>query len=381
MGADCLSIKCIVRVLAIALVAVYIAGCGQPGPASVATVALSSPSPEPRPTLLPQRFVLPNWAELKLPSGCQFERLSWNLQWLTYFCDPGPSKAYEGWLAQISAGQIKNPKFLGHMGRRLGFTPDSSGLIVKREDGTWWLIHLSGLTEQPYLFGTFEVPDTLYLEGGLWSPDYSQVALGDIVRGDIFVLTPSARTLDEIVEGTTPNAGLFSWSPDGQEIAYIEGFPTFGDGIMAARIVNVQSKQSRTLLKDKLIKTGASWSPDGKWTAVRAEDQGARKTMLWFLDPQGGSPLKFEYDWIGADVLYGWRDLVWSPDNSQLALRGQNLQGDFGILIVQVPSGKVVSQVKEYGKPLGWSADSTLLLIQTYDVEAKRDILRWVTVR
>ena len=340
---------------------------------------LPSPTFEPRSTLPPRGFVLPDWTELKLPPGCQYGRLSQNSQWLTYFCNPDQHKAYEGWLARISTGKIENPVFLNHV-ERIGFTPDNSGLIIKKEDNTWWLVRLPDLSEQHYSLDTFSVPDTLHLNGGLWSPDYSLVAITDVWQ-NIFVLSPSERTLRQVVKAPVQNGAQFSWSPNSQEIAYVEGFFMNGSETMLARVVNVRSEQSRTLVEDKIFMSGASWSPDGKWIAVRATDIGLSKTRLLLVNPQGDPILIFEYEWRGVEVQDGWQDLAWSPNGSKLALRGGDLQDRSGVLVIEIPSGKIVLQTTEHMRPVGWSTDSAWLLIQTYDLESKSDILRWIPIQ
>jgi len=263
---------------------------------------------------------------------------------------------------------------------RIGFMPDNSGLIIKKEDNTWWIIRLPDLSEQPYPLGALSVPDTLHLNGGLWSPDYSLVAVTDVWR-NIFVLSPGERTLRQVVKAPVQNGAQFSWSPDSQEIAYIEGFFMNGSETMSARVVNVRSGQSRILVEDKTFMSGASWSPDGKWIAVRTTDIELRKTELLLVEPQKGSMLKYEYEWGGVEPIDGWQDLVWSPNGSMLALRGKDLQDRSGLLVIEIPSSKIRLQTAEYMMPIGWSTDGKAILIQTYDLDEKRDILRWISIQ
>lgn len=354
---------------------IWLAGCNQLERSPIPETVSPSVSPQSPPTSAFHGFTLPDWEELELPHGCQFERLSRDSQWLTYYC-PRLQQSDEGQLARISAGQLSRPMSLDHLGR-LGFLPDSSGLIIKQQDESLWIIAFSDLAKHPYLSDTFHVSSTLWLEGGVWSPDYSSVAIVD-AWANVFIITPERESLKQIVKAPTQNGAQFSWSPDSQEIAYIEGFPTVGDGVTAARIVNVESGESRTLFQDKNAKSGASWSPDGKWIAVRAEELGGNKTILWLLDPLGKSSLKFEYDWAGADLQDGSRDLIWSPDGTKIALRSSH--GDSVMRVIEIPSGKIIFQTAEYAEPLGWSTDSLHLLSLTYDLKNERDVLRWIQV-
>lgn len=357
------------------LIVVLGGGCNQTGPTSVPATALSTPVPTLQPIFVSQGLVQPDWTEIKLPSGCDAGELSRDSQWLTYYC-PRPQQMPEGWLIYVRGGQIENPKPLNGM-RSLGFTLDGSGLIIKKEDNTWWLMHLPDFTQQPYFPG---LDDDAYPAWGIiWSPDHSLAAIDDAWR-NIFVLSPRDQTLAQVVKAPTQNGAQFSWAPDSQEIVYVEGLPVVGDGSMAVRVVNVQSRVSRTLLEGQLNISGASWSPDGKWIAIRAGGF-TRSSALWLVDPHGDRSVKFEYDWGGTDSLDGWFDLVWSPDGSKLALRARGEKPEERVLIIEVPSGKVIQQITGYMKPLGWSTDGKSLLVQAYDSDEEQVILRWLSIQ
>jgi hypothetical protein len=377
-----ISKKRIEHMLVIFLLFTCMAGCNQQE-GTLPVTASPLLSPEPRPTPLFRGFVLPAWMELELPPSCRLGRLSQDLQWLTYACRSGSKNFYEGWLAQAHAGQINNPRFLGRVGG-WGFTSDGSGLIVERDD-TWWVINLSDFTQQPYPSGTRGFPDPS-TAGWAWSPDGSLIArCSNNNCREILVFSPDSQAFGIVIEKTTLNASQFSWSPDGQEIAYVDGFPTVGDGSMTARVLNLQTRQSRTLIEDKIDLSGASCSPDGKWIAVRAVGE-SQHTILWLVDPQGGSSIKLEYEDLKSDRNAkdgGWQDLVWSPDGSKLALSGWNAQSDSGWIVIEAPTGKVAFRAaREDGFALlGWSTDGTSLLALGYDIEKEREILRWVSVQ
>jgi hypothetical protein len=84
------------------------------------------------------------------------------------------------------------------------------------------------------------------------------------------------------------------------------------------------------------------------------------------------------------DALNGWRDLVWSPDGSKLALSGWSIhQPDLGWVVIEVPTGKVVFQAKKEDgfALLGWSTDGAALLALKYDSKEEREVLCWVSVQ
>ena len=292
-------------------------------------------------------------------------------------CFP-PQEGREDWLTKIEAGQLGDSISLGRT-ERMGFTPDSSGLIVKRQDDTWWVISLDDFSETPFLPGVLHPPLALCLWCAVWSPDHTLVAMIDRIGG-ILVFSPRDQAIHKVAQCREANFSQLGWSPNSREIVYTDGIHRSGtEEIVAARVVNVQSQESRTLIEDKVYMSGASWSPTGEWIAVRAwpEDGG---TTLWLIDPRGDSRIRHEYDWESTDITDSWQNITWSPDGSRLALKGHDPEG-FGALIVEVPSGEVIARLTDNWKPLGWDTDGTMLLVRDPDSRRSIENLRWVPIK
>lgn len=356
------------RRLALLLTTVLLIGCSQATRFTITTTPLSQvPSVEQKkPT-----SVLPEWSELSMPPHCTFGAISPNLKWLAYTClKPMQSgSAWQGWLAQVESGQLYRPASV-NADLWLGFTPDSSyaiGADLRGQDIRWRLFSLSAsLREREILSDTQQ----LLLGSAIWSPDGSVMAACDYSCSQIYLLDPTNWHSEQIVDAPGQYSAQYSWSPDGRELVYIWGDSLADDKSVSVRITNRQTRQSRILMAGSQPLTGVSWSPTGKWVAIRAE--GMNKTVLSLIDPQSDDKYELTYDEGSATRLNGWRDLVWSPDGSRLALRDG--------LIIEVPSGQII-RAGPYSSPLAWSADSESLLVSDYDVVEERDVLRWLLVR
>ncbi len=73
-------------------------------------------------------------------------------------------------------------------------------------------------------------------------------------------------------------------------------------------------------------------SPDGRWIACLAEEQGAASVWLWPMDGGAG--------WRLADLGAGINALNWSPDSQSLAL-SSNRHGAYNIYRVELADGQV----------------------------------------
>ena len=171
-----------------------------------------------------------------------------------------------------------------------------------------------------------------------WAPDLSQGLLGGgsvicegIVRVDgsgmhpwnlslgsgdgRFNLADFLAATDDC--GTTGNVDTPAWSPDGKTVAFFGATAAVGhsgqsrlDDPWALYTVDGNLAAPRIVL-DGLVDPGdASWSPDGRWLALKASVGGAKG--LWLLEFPTRRLLRIsDHD--------GWVGVAWSPDGSHLA--------------------------------------------------------------
>lgn len=373
-------------------------GCSQPQPTTsyttVSPTFVAAPTQVPatvksQPTPFPFNSLLPVWSQLELPPGCLFHSLSPNLRWVVMQGCPSENGG-TNWIARVDEnGKLYNSRQIE--GRLLpyfegtgimGFTPDSTRLIVEQSK-TFWFINLADFTQQPYIPDTRGTSGVGYLSER-WSPDGRlYLDFGCVGCQQIATVSPSDGTESIILDGVGRHGGQFTWSADGKEIAYVEG--SYQES-MKARMVNLQTRQSRTLVESQITLSGASCSPDGKWVVVREQQMGSSEAILWLVDPKTESKTRFAYNLSGVDALDGWRDMVWSPDGSMLALRGYTTDTR-GFLVIEAPTGKPVFQGTEgaSGDPLAWSADGKSLLVLDFHEQADSAIgnyiLRWAPIR
>ena len=329
------------------------------------------------------------WSHAKLPLNCSFHSLSPDLQWVLLFnCRTYPWD-HDDVIAHIdNNGELKEFRSLkgkftlmGDYDNVLGFTPDSSHIIVKRND-SYWLFSLPDLNQQPYL------PDTRGVSGVTdagtedWSPDgLSYLGLGPRWAGDIMVIYPQARITDTIFADPWRTGTQFTWCAKGKKIAYTTY--TSSQDVMVAQDFDLQSRQAHTWAEVQFPQTltGASCSPSGKWIAIRQQDYAtdAAATILWLVNTPTNEVTKLNYELHGGPEIFdGWRDMVWARDESILALNK-----GVGFAATEIPTGTIIFQGD--GSPLAWNAESnSILTLSFHSWDNSPDdyyTLQWLQVR
>ncbi len=205
---------------------------------------------------------------------------------------------------------------------------------------------------------------------------------------DIGIASPSHGTEEILVKKRGRHGTQVNWCANDNEIVYVDG--EVGEN-MRAQLIDLQARQPRTLLESQFPSsiTGASCSPDGKWIAVREQQMTSSKVTLWLIERGTDSKRQITYDLSGSPEAFSdaWRDMVWAPDGSMLALRGFNRNANDGFTVIQIPTGKIVFQEGKgrYLQPLAWSVDNTSLLVLSDQASESSthssQYLEWITVR
>lgn len=116
-----------------------------------------------------------------------------------------------------------------------------------------------------------------------WSPRGDLIAFSDVSR--TYVVSAAGGVPEPIASGFLGGA----WSPDGRELAVPEG--------EALRVVDVASRQTRTLVEDAPAEiVEPSWSGDGAWVAYSAAD-------VFRVPAAGGSPERLSTSGLGRDPV------------------------------------------------------------------------------
>jgi Tol biopolymer transport system component len=134
---------------------------------------------------------------------------------------------------------------------------------------------------------------------GLWKLDNSGTALELWKGGDGGVVAPPAI------------------SPDGNRIC----FSYRKQGHAELYVINANGTGLTTLAKSIDVQSGASWSPDGKWVAVAANQGDGTRVFKIPLD--GGPPVRLR-DTLSFNPL-------WSPDNRFIVYSAHRGSGNFDI--------------------------------------------------
>jgi dipeptidyl aminopeptidase/acylaminoacyl peptidase len=183
-------------------------------------------------------------AVVRLPANANLIRISPNLEWVTY--------EHEGavWLAPLA--DLDEAVVLVHgddplaWSMHVSWMPDSSGLLLKSRDvaamrETWWL---APVDEPGVRTRLCELPTRE--RAVLWSPTGQTVAL--IARGgDVTLIWAGGGGCEELpIPGLVMKTLSLSWSPDGQEIAYVH-VPREGPGSAEVRSYHINTQETRTI--------------------------------------------------------------------------------------------------------------------------------------
>ena len=157
----------------------------------------------------------------------------------------------------------------------------------------------------------------------VWSPDGKWIAYRSTQNDGLWVIDVATRQTRQIFsmeasDGLVPNG--IAWSPDGQRLAFVRGWPSFESGELW--IVDVESQQATQLAVMDMMAQAPSWSPDGQTIAFLAQP-GERLfpediETIWLADTNSLALQQLTF-YITSPI--GNRP-VWSPDGYWIAFEG-----------------------------------------------------------
>jgi Tol biopolymer transport system component/C-terminal processing protease CtpA/Prc len=177
-----------------------------------------------------------------------------------------------------------------------------------------------------------------------------------------------------------------SYSPDGNEIAYMEDFTTL-------RIYDLRTRQSRTLLTDReIFATGpgihVEWSPDGKWLLFNFNKPGLAPSDVGIVATDGRSPAinltQSGFNDAGATWILGGQAMLYRSNRDglkALAMTGGTQSDAYAMFFTQAAWDRhnltkeelaLVKEAEEQARPRGDTARAPAAPV-TLELEAAPD--------
>ena len=149
-------------------------------------------------------------------------------------------------------------------------------------------------------------------------------------------------------------------SRNGQHVALV----LRRNGRLRLHVLSAEGGEMRALAETLDVRGAASWSPDGKWMVVRANEDG--KPGLFKVPADGGKPIRLT---TGVAL-----NPVWSPDGNLIAYAGPNVSA-FAPLLAMRADGTSVRlppiQLRRDGERIRFSPDGNALIYMQGELRAQ----------
>jgi serine/threonine-protein kinase len=212
------------------------------------------------------------------------------------------------WVSRSGAEQpLVGPERAYYMPR---LSPDGQrvAVVIGEQGNQIWLYDLSR-----------ETLTRLTFEGGnqlpVWTPDGKKIAFRSSRAGGppnlFWQLADGSGELERLTTSENIN-GSFSWSPDGQFLAFLEIRPTTGRDI---EVLRMSDRKAQPFLQTPFDETAPQFSPDGHWLAYMSNESGRYEV---YVQPYPGPGGKWQ---ISTD---GGTEPVWNRNGREIFYRNGN---------------------------------------------------------
>ncbi len=206
-----------------------------------------------------------------------------------------------------------------------------------------------------------------------WAPDAQRAAVL-LGRGNTIALTLLA--LEEGKKPKTLGYGIpfyFDWSQKGDSLLIHTGGSVPLSPSAEVALLRLENSEKRLLSSTPADFRAPSWSPDGKWLAFAAWNNGQRSLFLALATGEKPFPVY---------PIEGNAAFSWSPRSTEIALAFSPSPADLllqGLLILRVPSGASLSLTQDPVGAFFWSPTGEEILYASPNLQ--EGTWSWYVVR
>lgn len=263
------------------------------------------------------------------------------------------------WVRQVATGgnvQVLAPEQVHFVA--VSFTPDGNYVMFVRSDKS--TTNFRYLYRMPVLGGTPRQVIRDIDSAPSFSPDGQQIAY---VRGILSPASANAILIANadgsgervLAEEKCLNAGTgnVSWSPDGRNIATVVSQTGENATNWVLKIINAKTGQVRDLHKFSSQARALAWLPDGSGLLVVATDIQTVRRQIWYVNYPGGETSRFtndlsDYDDCCLDITRSGAALV--------ALQ-RTIDSDVWLAKADATDAKQITSGEPQGLGLAWLGD------------------------
>jgi Tol biopolymer transport system component len=185
-------------------------------------------------------------------------------------------------------------------------SPDGRRLAVTRHGPRRGVVLFDLATGVPQTVATKPGED----QSPIWSRDGRRLAFGSDERGGIWSARVDAAAAPEPIASIGAHVHLESWSPDGALIAFSARHRN--ETGWDVGVVDVQSRETKWILRSRSVEESPAFSPDGRWLAYASNASGRHEIYVTPF-PVSGQPTRISLD--------GGTQPRWAADGRALFFR------------------------------------------------------------